>query len=112
MEEDELGYLPVFHRGAIIVAGCVEECKSGLFLAHTDVLHLSQTLGAIPAVRALQEDIYCSTINLDTHVKCCRSSVELVGFDFYRFLEHDTERFRRTIRAEKSARISMAQNLN
>ena len=56
MEEDELRYLPVFYRSTIIVAGCVEECKSGLFLAHADVLHLSQTLGAIPAVRTLQED--------------------------------------------------------
>ena len=57
MEEDELGNLAVLDGGAIIVAGCVEECESGLFLADADVFDLGEALRAIPAVWSLERVI-------------------------------------------------------
>ena len=67
MEEDELGNLAVLDGGAIIVAGCVEECESGLFLADADVFDLGEALRAIPAVRALKKD-YKPLHDGDTYV--------------------------------------------
>ena len=68
MEENKLWYLAILDRGAVIVAGCVEECESCFFLANADVLHLSETFGAIPAVRALQVDEINGLIDHDTYV--------------------------------------------
>ena len=52
--EDDLWYLPIFHRGAVVVASSVMELEGDLAARDRLVCHLSQTLGAVVGVGTLK----------------------------------------------------------
>ena len=52
--EDDLWYLSIFHRGAVVVAGSVVELEGDLAARDRLMCHLPQTLGAVVGVGTLE----------------------------------------------------------